>query len=173
MAIVLWIGVIITAQAFQATPREHAPAVAVGLFPAIAGWGLLILGQTLTAAGIAGGERELASLALAHPEAFQAAGLHLDGLVAISQGFLLTCMIWSAASTCLIERHFGRAAVWAGVGALASFFGFVHAGSFTPAGAVYDIGWATGAPWSLGYALCALFFLGMRAWAARLPPNAG
>ena len=36
MAIVLWIGIIITAQAFQATPPAHAPAVAVGLFPAIA-----------------------------------------------------------------------------------------------------------------------------------------
>jgi len=38
--IVLWVGVIITAQAFQATPNEHAPAVAIGLFPAIAAWGI-------------------------------------------------------------------------------------------------------------------------------------
>ena len=37
VAIVLWIGIIIIAQAFQSTPREHAPAVALGLFPAIAG----------------------------------------------------------------------------------------------------------------------------------------
>ena len=41
-AIVLWVGVVITAQAFQATPREHAPAVAIGLFPAIAAWGLVV-----------------------------------------------------------------------------------------------------------------------------------
>ncbi len=33
MAIVLWIGIVISAQAFQATPREHAPAVVVGLLP--------------------------------------------------------------------------------------------------------------------------------------------
>ena len=30
MAIVLWIGMVITAQAFQATPKEHAPAVVMG-----------------------------------------------------------------------------------------------------------------------------------------------
>ena len=42
-AIVFWIGIIITAQAFQTTPARHAPAVAVGLFPAIAGWGLLMV----------------------------------------------------------------------------------------------------------------------------------
>ena len=35
-AIVLYIGIIITAQAFQVTPRSHAPAVAIALFPAIA-----------------------------------------------------------------------------------------------------------------------------------------
>ncbi len=46
-AIVLWIGIIITAQAFRATPEEHAPAVAVGLFPAIAAWGATVMMGTL------------------------------------------------------------------------------------------------------------------------------
>ena len=35
-AIVMYIGIIITAQAFQATPRGHAPAVAIAIFPALA-----------------------------------------------------------------------------------------------------------------------------------------
>ena len=35
MAIVLWIGIAITSQAFQATPREHAPAVVVGILPGL------------------------------------------------------------------------------------------------------------------------------------------
>jgi AGZA family xanthine/uracil permease-like MFS transporter len=43
IAIVLWIGVVITAQAFQASPIRHAPAVAIGLFPAIAAWGATIV----------------------------------------------------------------------------------------------------------------------------------
>ncbi|HZM01219.1 MAG TPA: NCS2 family permease, partial [Planctomycetota bacterium] len=36
MAIVLWIGMVITAQAFQAVPRAHAPAVVMGLLPGVA-----------------------------------------------------------------------------------------------------------------------------------------
>ncbi|MGH7788940.1 MAG: NCS2 family permease, partial [Candidatus Binatia bacterium] len=60
MAIVLWIGIVITAQAFQATPPAHAPAVAFGLFPAIAAWGLLVLTQTLGAAGAVAGDPGLA-----------------------------------------------------------------------------------------------------------------
>ena len=51
MAIVLWIGIVITAQAFQATPRAHAPAVVVGLLPGVAAWGALMAKNGLRAAG--------------------------------------------------------------------------------------------------------------------------
>ncbi|UCD27868.1 MAG: NCS2 family permease [Planctomycetota bacterium] len=43
IAIVLWIGIVITAQAFQASPQRHAPAAAIGLFPAIVAWGVTIV----------------------------------------------------------------------------------------------------------------------------------
>lgn len=164
MAIVLWIGIVITAQAFQATPPAHAPAVAFGLFPAIAGWGLLVLTQTLGAAGLASGDPGLAARALADPVAFARSGLHLDGLVALAQGFMVTCMVWSAISAHLIDRHFRRAAGWAAIGAAAAFFGFVHAGTITPAGGLYDIGLATGWRWAIGYLLCAAFFAMMDRW---------
>ena len=52
MAIVLWIGIVITAQAFQATPLKHAPAVVVGLLPGVAAWGALLLKNGLRAAGM-------------------------------------------------------------------------------------------------------------------------
>jgi AGZA family xanthine/uracil permease-like MFS transporter len=159
MAIVLWIGIVITAQAFQTTPRAHAAAVAIGLFPAIAAWGLLVLTQTLGAAAAASGDPGVATRALADPDAFARNGLQVHGLVAISQGFMITCMVWSAMSAHLIDRRYRRAAAWAIVGAVAAFFGFVHAGSLTPAGALYDIGFGTGWRWSIGYVLCALFFL--------------
>ena len=54
MAIVLWIGIVISAQAFQATPREHAPAVVVGLLPGIGAWGALMAKNGLRAAGLGG-----------------------------------------------------------------------------------------------------------------------
>ncbi|HVO31713.1 MAG TPA: NCS2 family permease, partial [bacterium] len=51
MAIVLWIGIVISAQAFQATPREHAPAVVMGLLPGIGAWGVLMAKNGVRAAG--------------------------------------------------------------------------------------------------------------------------
>ena len=41
LGILLWIGIIITAQAFQEVPKSHALAVAVGLIPAAGGVGVV------------------------------------------------------------------------------------------------------------------------------------
>lgn len=174
MAIVMWIGIIITAQAFSAVPRRHAPAVAMGLFPAVGAFGVLVLTGTATAAGIAAQDPAFAQGLLGNAGAFAAAGIHLHGITAISQGFMIACLVWSALSAHLIERQFTAAAIWALVGAEASFFGFSHAGSLTPSGGRYDIGWATGWKWAAGYAMCALFIFFLGIWARRshqtLPP---
>ena len=167
MAIVLWIGVVITAQAFQAVKQEHAPAVALGLFPAIAGWGVMILGQTLGAAGQVLSDPLFADRVLQQPAAFARAGMHLDGLIALSQGFMLSCIVWSGASAHLIDRKFKQAAVFMIVGAVLAFFGFIHAGTLSGAGATYKIGWAAGGSWAFGYGLCAVFFALTGIWVKR------
>jgi len=172
MAIVLWIGVVITAQAFQACKKEHAPAVALGLFPAIAGWGVLILTQTLGAASFALHDFTLTDRVLQNPDAFMGAGLHLSGLVALSQGFMLTCLVWAGASAHLIDHAFGSAARFMLVGAALAFFGFIHAGSISAAGAVYRIGWASGPSWAAGYLLCAGFFALTGLWVKWAGPRA-
>ena len=51
IGILLYIGIIIVAQSFQETPKEHAPAVALGIVPALAGWGLMMVETGLRAAG--------------------------------------------------------------------------------------------------------------------------
>ena len=158
MAIVLWIGIVITAQAFQATASKHAPAVALGLFPAIVGWGVLVLTQTLGAVNVATGNFALADQVLAKPEAFAAAGLHLPGMIALSQGFMLSSLVWAAASACLIDRNFAAATRFMLIGMALSFFGFIHAGSLSPAGGIYEIAWNSGPTWAVGYAMCAGFF---------------
>src|SRR6476646_9013098 len=50
--ILLYIGMLICAQAFQTTPREHAPAVALALTPHAAAWAATLLGGALGAAGM-------------------------------------------------------------------------------------------------------------------------
>src|ERR1700749_4078614 len=49
--ILLYIGMLIGAQAFQETPHRHAPAVVLALIPNIAAWGKLMIDSALGAAG--------------------------------------------------------------------------------------------------------------------------
>ena len=158
MAIVLWIGIVITAQAFQTTPKSHAPAVALGLFPSIAAWGALILSMTANAAGVVNQDFAFADQLLVNSEAFAIVGLSLDGLVALSQGFMLTAMIWAAMTAETIERRFHAAAVWAFIATILAFFGFIHAGHVSGAGAIYEIGFGTGSKWAIGYFGMGLLF---------------
>lgn len=162
IAIVLYIGLVITAQAFQATPRAHAPAVAIGLFPGIAAWGVMLVTQTLGAAGMVLRDPGVAARVLEAPDAFARAGLRLEGLSALNQGFILTCMIWSASAALLIDRRFRAAAAWMGAGAVLAFFGFIHAGRIAPSGSELELGFGVGLPWAIGYALTALSFLLLR-----------
>ena len=49
--ILLYIGMLIGAQAFQETPKSHAPAIILGLVPHVAAWGKLQIDNALGAAG--------------------------------------------------------------------------------------------------------------------------
>ncbi len=51
IGILLWVGLIITAQAFQEVPKKHSVAVALGLMPALAAWALLLIETTLRKTG--------------------------------------------------------------------------------------------------------------------------
>ncbi len=176
IAIVLWIGLVITAQAFQATPPSHAPAVAIGLFPGIAAWGATVMwGAFSMARSSPGGEHSAATMqslletndagggSLAMVNGFLIHGLNL-----MERGYIFTCMILAATSACLIDGRFRSAAVWAGVGSLFAALGLTHAYQLT--GNTVDYLFllqehATGASVyragtiAAGYALMAIFFL--------------
>ena len=122
IAIVLWIGIVITAQAFSAVPREHAPAVAVGLFPAIAAWGFTVTQGAFFKAGGA----TLQSLLAADPRA-NVNDFVLHGMISLQQGYIFTCMILAAISAFLIDRRFMTAGIWALIGAFAAAIGLTHA----------------------------------------------
>ena len=157
--ILIWIGLVITSQAFQTTPRSHAPAVALGLVPSLAAWGTIVVSQTVGAVGVAISDGSVAHRAFENLNVFVSSGLQLPGLVALSQGFMLSSVVWAATAVCLVERRLTQAGVWMGVGAVMAFFGFIHVGEITVSGNLYSLGFATGAKWAAGYALAAVFFM--------------
>jgi adenine/guanine/hypoxanthine permease len=122
IAIVLWIGIVITAQAYQTTPREHAPAVAIGLFPAIAAWGATVVAGAFMLSG-----GQTVEAALTRNLRADVNGFLIHGMNLLSSGYIFTCMILAAVSAYLIDRKFFRAGVWALFGAGLTLVGLMHA----------------------------------------------
>ena len=54
--ILLYIGMLIGAQAFQENPKSHAPAIILALTPHLAAWGKLQIDNSLAAAGTNAGQ---------------------------------------------------------------------------------------------------------------------
>src|SRR5213075_2777866 len=50
--ILLYIGMLIGSQAFQETPKRHAPAIILSLAPHVANWGHTLITSVLAAVGI-------------------------------------------------------------------------------------------------------------------------
>ena len=61
LPILLYIGMLIGSQAFQETPKRHAPAIVLAIVPSMANWGLTVINSALAAAGIFAVSDELAA----------------------------------------------------------------------------------------------------------------
>jgi AGZA family xanthine/uracil permease-like MFS transporter len=119
LPILLYIGVVIGAQSFQAVPAKHAPAVILALIPNIASWTQNQVDGALNAAGTsASAPGMLAKLG--------DAGVVYQGMALLGGGAILAGMILGAIAAFIIDRDFNRAALYAAVGAVLSFFGFIH-----------------------------------------------
>jgi len=154
IAIVLWIGIIISAQAYQATPREHAPAVVVGLFPAFAAWGLNVLKQGYMGAGTTLAEQAMKGVPING----------FTGMIALNSGFIFTSMILSAISVFLIERDFLKASFWSLAGAVLSFFGLIHTYIFSGNDVLPLYGWNVGRKFAFGYLCFSVIFFLFHLW---------
>ncbi len=150
IGILLYIGIVIVAQSFQETPREHAPAVALGIVPALAGWGLLMVETGLRAAG-----KSLFQVGLSR---FDQESLAIHGMISLERGFIFTSMILAAIGVALIERRFARAAAWSLAAALLSAFGIIHAYALTPSGIVSRFGFLAAPDFLIAYLLLAALF---------------
>ena len=149
IGILLWIGMIITAQAFQEVPRKHSVAVALGLMPALAAWALLLVETTLRKAG--------SSLFDVAPKF--GGDLYIYGIISLSQGFMITCMLLSAMMVFVVEQQFFKAAIWTAAASLLSFFGVIHAYVLTPNGVQNNFGFGTAKAFALAYLIAALLLL--------------
>ncbi|MFC0528057.1 regulator [Phytohabitans kaempferiae] len=150
--ILLYIGLLIGAQAFQATPRAHAAAVVAALIPNIAAWASGQMDNALVAAGT--------TAAQVGDAALEGAGVFYHGLLVLGQGAILAGLVLGAMVAFIIDKRFWHAAAFATSGAVLSFIGLIHG---------EKVEWAANGQVALGYAfvtvVCVAFAL------AKVPPR--
>jgi adenine/guanine/hypoxanthine permease len=170
LGILLWIGLIITAQAFQEVPKAHAPAVAIGFIPSLAAWAVLLI-QTALAKAASGYSLEKAAATFS-PEIF------FNGMLSLAQGFILISIFFSAIMAKVIDRQWSTAAVWCLIAAVCSACGIIHGFVFTPDGSYAPglfvrpsltgaEGSPTGFDFALAYAAAACLLFAMQIWQPR------
>jgi AGZA family xanthine/uracil permease-like MFS transporter len=116
--ILLYIGMLIGSQAFQESPRAHAPAIVLALTPHLAAWGKLLIDNSLGAAGTS-----------AHALGFDKlgqVGVLYRGLEVMGGGAILGGLMLGAIAAFVIDRAFTKAAAFAAAAAGMTFFGFMH-----------------------------------------------
>ena len=116
--ILLYIGMLIGSQAFQETPKRHAPAIVLALIPHVAAWGKLQIDNSLAAAGT--------NAAAVGFDKLGQTGVMYQGLAIMGGGAILAGVVLAAIAVFIIERQFMRSAIFALVGAALTFFGFMH-----------------------------------------------
>lgn len=140
--ILLYIGLLIGAQAFQAVPRLHAIAVVAALLPNLAQWAHSLIDNALNAAGTSANEVGM--------EALNGSGVVYEGLKTLGEGAVLVGLILGTMVTFILEKKFLYAAIASAVGALLSFIGLIHAP---------EVAWAANPAVALGYLLFGLVCL--------------
>ena len=123
LPILIYIGMLITSQAFNESPKRHAPAIALAMIPWMADWtyGKIVLGIE-SAVGPANAAAVIASL--------QGNPLYMKGMLTLGSGAILVGMVFAAITVFLIDRNYKGAIGYALFGAVCSFFGVIHAGAF-------------------------------------------
>jgi AGZA family xanthine/uracil permease-like MFS transporter len=144
LPILLYIGLVIGAQAFQAVPAKHAPAVVLALIPNIAAWGQTQIDGALNAAGTSASQLGMAKL--------MDTGVVYHGMQLLGGGAVLAGLMLGAIAVFIIDREFIKAAAYAGAAAVLSFFGFIHG---------VQLDWAASPMVALGYLLLAAICVGV------------
>jgi AGZA family xanthine/uracil permease-like MFS transporter len=116
--VLLYIGLVIGAQAFRVVPRAYYPAVVLAMVPNLAAWAGGYVDNALSAAGTSASKVGQAKLA--------SSGVIYDGLHTLGNGAILAGMVLGGIGVFLIDRRFLRAAAFCMVGAGLTIVGLIH-----------------------------------------------
>ncbi len=155
--VLLFVGIEIIRQAQAACPGKHSYAVSMAMIPSVAYLVLIYLDQFAGAVGAMAAQVKSVAPGAASLVVLPGPLLATHEVIRmLGNGFIVTAMIWGAATALLIDRRTLACALVLGLGAFLALFGLIH--SVRPMGAIY-LPWDAGSPavWTVagGYAAAA------------------
>ena len=142
LPILLYIGIVITTQAFTSVSHKYAPAVVMAIIPWLADW-------TKNAVDIAIGAAGTDAATIGYG-VIEGAGLNYLGMMSLGAGSIIVGMILGSITVFIIDHKFLHAAITSLIAAVLTFFGIIHG--------VISIN-ANG-EMTIGYVLISLIFIG-------------
>ncbi len=144
--ILLFIGLVIGAQAFGAVPKAHYAAIVLAIVPNVAAWASGLIDNTIATAQAAAAAANVSALNITDA-ALATNGVIHEGLTKLGEGAVLAGMILGAIAVFMIDRRFVWAAGYSFLGAILCSVGLIH-------GAEVSLDFdATQMKLALGYAL--------------------
>src|SRR5690349_2092233 len=143
--ILLYIGLLIGAQAFRAVPKAHYVAVVIAIIPNIASWA-----QGQIANAIAAVDPTLTPEKLGYDK-LEANSVIYKGLLELGEGAVLAGAVLGAIVAFMIDRDMVKATIACLIGAALSFIGLIHGAK---------VEWASNPPVALGYLFMAVLTAG-------------
>lgn len=119
LPILLYIGLVIGAQAFQTSPARYAPAIVLALLPNIADWGYSQVNTALSVAGSPLTAELQARLSTTD-------AIIYNGMARFGSGAVLAGLMLGAIGVFIIDRNFRSATIFAAASAALTFFGLIH-----------------------------------------------
>ncbi|CAO5180850.1 adenine/guanine/hypoxanthine permease [Frankia sp. AiPs1] len=125
--ILLYIGLLIGAQAFQVSPKAHGAAVIAAIIPNIASWAAGQIDNTVTTAvSVAAKANPAVPLNITEAD-LEGNSVLLHGLHLLGDGAVLAGLVLGSIVAFIIDKKFISATVAAAAGAVLSFIGLIHA----------------------------------------------
>lgn len=121
--ILIFIGIMITTQAFDASDKKYFPAVVVAFIPWLADWSQNIFDIALNSVNTTAVDAGL--------ETIKNSGVDYQGMMTLGAGSIIVSILWSVMTIFIIDKEYKKLIVVAIVGAILSLVGMIHKSEIT------------------------------------------
>ncbi len=121
----VFVGLVVTAQAFNTTPPEHSIAVAMAMIPHISSLLITKFNSLLQYIN----EELKSSISLIDPHTMTAMlehGIHYAGHLALGTGAILVGLIWGAITAYIVDKRYIMVSAFAFSAAMLTLIGLIH-----------------------------------------------